>query len=237
MKIFCFKKKIDNNTQSQQTKKTANCSLLFALCSLLTIYSLACTFDYGEADPDESKMPDLVMINVEYVRVRSSDPIVRFQAKRAERYEEQSIMKLENFSFEQFGSSMQEVNAIGTAGNAEIEINTGNILMDNGVRVEVESEDIIIETKLLEWIDESKILATREDDEVYIFMNDGTNFVGLGFKADAKWRTWEFTGSVQGEYIFEDDEEEKNVAEPVSVESTDADEDKTEDEGKDDNEA
>ena len=78
--------------------------------------------------------------------------------------------------------------------------------MDMGVRIEVESEDVIIETNQLEWRDEQRILFTGKEDEVNITQNNGTNFTGTGLYADARRRTWEFSGSVWGIYIYEDEE-------------------------------
>ena len=147
------------------------------------------------------------MENVEYVRVRSSDPVARFQAERAERYDRQGIMRIQNFVFEQYGEHGEEVNVYGRAGSASVNIESGDIFMDRGVRIEVESEDIIIETNQLEWKDDQRVLSTGKDDEVNILQNNGTNFTGTGLYADARRRTWEFSGSVWGTYIYDDEEE------------------------------
>jgi LPS export ABC transporter protein LptC len=177
------------------------CALLFLLVS--------CTFDYGESASSERELPDLVMVNVDYIRVRSMDPIARFQAERAERYEKQGVMKLQNFTFRQFGDKGNDVNAQGSAGNASVDINSGDILMTNNVRLEVESEDIIIEANKLEWKDEPHILSTEEEDEVNILRENGTHFTGIGLSADARRHTFEFSGAVNGLYIQEDDEEQE----------------------------
>jgi LPS export ABC transporter protein LptC len=170
---------------------------------------VSCTFDYGESSSSERELPDLVMINVDYIRVRSADPIAKFQAERAERYEKQGVMKLENFTFKQYGDRGNEVNAMGGAGNASVDINTGDILMTNGVRLEVESEDIIIETNNLEWKDEPHILSSGDDEEVHILRENGTHFSGIGLSADTRSHTFEFSGSVSGFYIQDEDEEQE----------------------------
>jgi len=181
------------------------------ILSFLGIFLLlaGCTFDYGESESSGEEMPDLVMENVQYVRVRSADPIAKFQAERAERYERRGVMKLQKFSFEQYGKRGTEVNASGSAVNASVDINTSDILMENGVRIEVNSEDIIIETDQLEWKDEPKTLSTGESNEVVISQESGTRFTGIGLFADARRRTWEFMGEVGGTYYQEDDEEEE----------------------------
>ncbi|WP_461255854.1 LPS export ABC transporter periplasmic protein LptC [Treponema sp. R80B11-R83G3] len=180
-----------------------------AICILIFLITLSCTFDYGETESSESDLPDLVMINVEYIRVRSADPIARVYAERAERYEKKGVMKLENFTFEQYGEKGNEVNTTGNAGNASVDINSGDIQMTNGVRLEVESEDIIIETNQLDWKDETHILSTGNEDEVNIYRENGTHFTGIGLTADARKRTFEFSSDVSGSYIQEDDEAEE----------------------------
>jgi LPS export ABC transporter protein LptC len=178
------------------------------LCTAIILVTAGCTFDYGETDPSERMMPDLVMINVDYVRVRSAEPIVRFQAERAERYERHSLMLLESFSFEQFGETVEEINVYGRAGNASINISSGDIFMDNGVRLEIETDDITIETHQLDWRDEPRLLSTGEDNVVHVYQSNGTSFTGIGLTADARRRTWEFLGPVSGIFIHNDDEEE-----------------------------
>ncbi len=179
------------------------------LCILFFLIAMSCSFDYGETENSENELPDLVMVNVEYIRVRSADPIARVQAERAERYEKQGVMKLENFTFEQLGGKGQEVNTQGGAGNALLEINSGDITMTNGVRIEVESEDIILATDRLDWKDETHILATGAEDKVDIYRENGTHFVGIGLTANARNRSFEFAGGVGGDYVQDDDEEQE----------------------------
>ena len=180
-------------------------NILLRIC-ISSFLILSCTFDYGGQNDDEDALPDLIMKNVEYVRVRSSDPIARIQAERVERYDGLGIMKLDNFSFEQYGERGEETNAFGMAGHALVDLSTVDIFMEGGVRIEVESEDIIIETNQLEWRDEPRILTSGEGDEVNIFQDNGTDFVGIDLRVDARRRTWEFSGAVSGTYVHEDDD-------------------------------
>ena len=180
--------------------------LFIVLCSL---FFASCSFDYGNQEKADSELPDIVMENVEYVRVRAADPQARFQAERVERYEERRVMELRNFSFEQFGNRGEDVNAHGRGGSASVEIDTGDIRLDNGVRLEVDSEDIAIETKWLEWKDKAKSLNGGLNEEVTIFQENGTSFTGIGFYANARRRDWEFSSTVGGTYIFDDEEDDE----------------------------
>jgi LPS export ABC transporter protein LptC len=186
---------------------------LFSYCvlSCLLVYvftNVSCTFDYGDKESFGNDLPDLIMENVEYVRVRSGDPLAKLQAERVERYEKQNLIKLENMTFEQYGEQGDEINVSGRAGNAAVEIDTGDILMDNNVRIEVKKEDIILETYQIKWIDESKYLSTGENNEVYVYRKDGTTFTGIGLQSDTRKRDWEFLGAVRGMYNNEQDTEQ-----------------------------
>jgi LPS export ABC transporter protein LptC len=181
------------------------------LLPIILLSLTSCTFDYGQGDSSEEELPDLVMNNVEYVRIRSADPQARFHAELAERYDKKRKMELTNLRFEQYGEHGNEINAYGAAGNATVDIDSGDINMKSGVRIEVESEDIIIETDRLEWLDENKTLSAGEEDAVNIYRENGTSFTGIGFQADARNRKWEFNGTVSGTYIYDDEEEEEET--------------------------
>jgi LPS export ABC transporter protein LptC len=182
----------------------------------LLLFLGACSFDYGNSGDEEDDQPDIIMREVEYVRVREGEPTVRFQAQLAERYESRQAMELRNFSFEQFGSHSrgEDVNALGRAGAASVELDSGDIRLENGVRIEIGSEDITIETSGLDWQDEERTLTGGEFSEVNILRSDGTNFSGRGFSANSRNRTWEFSAGVEGSYTHEDDEEEAEEPEP-----------------------
>jgi LPS export ABC transporter protein LptC len=167
----------------------------------------ACSFDYGDAESDQGNLPDIVMKDVEYVRVRKGNPLVRFTAESAERYEKRQTMELTNFSFEQFEPQGVEINAVGQAGTASVELDSGNIRLRDGVRLTVETEDITLETEGLDWQDQERLLLGEETAPVDMRRSDGTNFSGQGFSADIRNRTWSFASGIKGTYIWEDDEE------------------------------
>jgi LPS export ABC transporter protein LptC len=167
----------------------------------------ACSFDYGSGPEEDTSQPDIVMENLEYVRVRGGDPQVRFRAESAERYEETQTMNLRNFSFDQFEQRGDEINASGSAEDARVELDSGNIRMNGDVRIAVDSEDIIIETTGLDWKDKERHLSADPSAPVEILRSDGTKFTGIGFSANTRSRTWEFSGSVSGSYVDEDDDE------------------------------
>jgi LPS export ABC transporter protein LptC len=178
----------------------------FGILFLAALFA-GCTFDYGIPSGDGRSRPDIEMEGVEYTRVRNGDPQVRFQADKAERWEERRTMDLEQFSFEQFEDHGEVINAQGSAGTASVELDSGNIELRNGVSIAVDSEDVTIETERLKWQDSDRVLSGPESGEVVIRRSDGTSFTGSGFTANVRSRTWEFSGEVSGAYVHEDDEE------------------------------
>ena len=174
------------------------------LLSAVLIVFFSCSFEYGNREEEENTKPELIMENVEYVRVRGGDPVVRFRADLAERYEKRQIMNLENLSFEQFENDWEDVNIYGSAGKARIELESGNIDLSDGVFVSVDSEDITIQTTSLKWQDESKQLSGAASAIVEIMSSDGTKFSGVGFSADTRRRTWVFESGASGVFVEEE---------------------------------
>jgi LPS export ABC transporter protein LptC len=175
----------------------------------LLLLLLSCTFDYGDELLAPVERPDLIMEDLEYVRVRNGDPLVRFIAKSAERYEKRQTMNLKEFSFEQFDHHGEDVNASGKAGSAAVELDSGNLRLEDGVTLEVTSEDISIETESLEWQDRERILSADEHNNVDMWKSDGTRFSGRGFSANVRERTWSFSGGISGVYVSDDDDDEE----------------------------
>lgn len=167
----------------------------------------ACSFNYGEA-VETYTGPNIVMGDVDYVRVEKGDPVVRFRSLMAYRYEDKREMELEHFNFEQFDKNSPDgIDARGRGEKASIELDTRNITLEGNVAVEVRSEDMVMETEYLRWEDRKKVLSAGEDMEVVVSRSDGTEFSGVGFTADARNRTYSFSNGVGGKYVHEDDEE------------------------------
>jgi LPS export ABC transporter protein LptC len=184
--------------------------LVFGLCAaaIFSAAFFACSFDYGDNQDSDKNRPDIVMENLEYVRVRGGDPIARFKAEYAERWEDRQTMELRDFTFEQLEDGGETVNAAGRAGAARVQLESGDISLKNGVRINIESEDYNIRTAGLEWKDKEKTLTGGENAEVDIERSDGTSFTGKGFSADIRGRTWDFTGEVAGSYVETEDDDE-----------------------------
>jgi len=184
-----------------------------AACIIFLFVSASCSFDYSTSQESEKNKPDIVMEKLEYVRMRGGNPLVRFTADYAERWEDRQTMELKNFLFEQMEDKGETVNIEGNAGAAEVDLDSGDIVLSNGVRIRIESEDLIISTATIEWKDSEKTFKGSSDGEVDIQRSDGTHFVGRGFSGDVRRRTWIFSGEARGSFVDEDDEENEDITE------------------------
>jgi len=178
---------------------------------MMAILFASCSFDYSPGRESEKNKPDIIMEDIEYVRVRGGDPLVRFKAEYAERWEDRQIMEFRNFIFEQMEDKGETLNAEGRAGSAVVQTGSGDIALSDGVKIDIKTEDIIIRTAGLEWIDKEKHLLGGETDIVEIESTDGTSFIGIGFSANARDRTWAFSGRVEGSYVESEDEEDDTI--------------------------
>jgi hypothetical protein len=148
------------------------------------------------------------MEDLDYVRIRKGTPVARMQAEIAERYEKRRRMELKNYSFEQYNTTNEEVDAAGSGGFASVELETSNIRMSNGIEIIVDTEDIRIETERLDWDDEKKFLKGGDNDEITVEQSDGTNLKGSGFSADVRARTWFVSYDASGKYVHEEEDDE-----------------------------
>jgi hypothetical protein len=148
------------------------------------------------------------MEDLDYVRVRKGTPIARMQAEVAERYEKRRRMELKNYSFEQYNTTNEEVDAAGSGGFASVELDTSNIHMSDGVEIIVDAEDIRIETERLDWDDGKKFLKGGENDDIAVEQSDGSKLNGTGFSADVRMREWFVSYNAWGNYFHDDDEDE-----------------------------
>jgi LPS export ABC transporter protein LptC len=178
---------------------------------LVAALTVGCSFNYGSMEEEsEDRRPDLTMSGVEYVRVRDGDPLVRVQADRVERYERTQMMRIDQLRFEQYAHGGDKAAAAGSAGSAVVQLESGDTELSGGVQIVVESEDLTIETSALSWRDDDRLLVGGGDNEVLLKRSDGAVLSGRGFMSDARRHSWEFSLSVSGTYIDDDEDKTKD---------------------------
>ena len=177
------------------------------LILLFPLFVTACSFDYDVVSQNTND-PNVVMEEVEYIRIVNGNPEIRLRAEKVRQYEAKHLMELDAFSFEQYNAAPEgqetipDVNARGQASRAKMETDTGNFFMGGGVTIEVASEDISIKTEELSWQDKERFLTAP--GTVNITRSNGTTLRGTGFSADIRKRSWEFDSAVEGSVVEEE---------------------------------
>jgi LPS export ABC transporter protein LptC len=196
------------------------CSFFFALCSLFFVLSFAaCSFDYDASTEGFENDPDVIMKDVEYVRMENVLPVVRIRSKEARRYEAKHAMEMDDFSFEQYNpvpsedSEIPDINVRGAGGSVKIETDSGNLTMAGGVSIDVKSEDLSLRTESLSWEDNERLFSAP--GEVTVTRSDGTELSGRNLSADTRRRRWRFEEAVSGDVVEEDEETEEDSVSTV----------------------
>ena len=192
-----------------QLSNVQYCKLKWIVCLTVSFFFIwGCSFDYGTLEASDEEQPEIVMHDVEYVRVENGEPMVKFNAEKAEQYDESRNMKLFNFSFTHFNQGETEDTAgdtAGFAGSGVINLDSKDVVLNEGVYIDAASEDMQISTQTLNWRDKTKELNAG-GQEALVERSDGTSLRGSDFSADLRSRTWEFSGGISGTYIYEEEE-------------------------------
>jgi lipopolysaccharide export system protein LptC len=167
---------------------------------------LSCSFDYSTISESEQEKPDLIMQDVDYVRVSDGKISLHMQADQIKRYESKRLLQVQNIHFEQYAKNSLEPDAIGAAGIAQFWTATSDAAFSEGVQIYITSEKLSIEAKSLQWNNSQKKLLGPLDGQVLLKKSDGSILVGKNFSADGRSRSWQFAGPVSG--IYQEDSEE-----------------------------
>jgi LPS export ABC transporter protein LptC len=180
-------------------------------CFAVSFFFLwSCSFDYGQSEVSSEEQPEIIMHDVDYVRVENGERMVQFVAEKAEQYEESRTMKLSNFSFTQFSNNEDTEDTSGFAGSGEINLDSKDVILNDNVNINAASEDMQILAEELSWKDSTKELDAGAEEEVNIERPDGTVLSGKGFSADLRTKTWEFSSGISGIYVHEEENEDNS---------------------------
>ncbi|MDR0539210.1 MAG: LPS export ABC transporter periplasmic protein LptC [Spirochaetaceae bacterium] len=182
--------------------------LMLCSCFLAVTFLSSCTFVYETEIQADDSVPDITLEDMEWVRFRRGDEQAKLEAKQADRFEKIHIMELQNYTFEQYNTSDNSIDSSGSGGKARIELETSNFKMTNTITIDVASEEMSLTAEDLEWYDREKTLQSAPGTQVHITQKTGTDFLGTGFSADVRARTWLFSSGAEGAYYFDDENEE-----------------------------
>ncbi len=199
-------------------------SLFFTRHSLffLSLFAVAaCSFDYGEAklkDSMEENIPNSILSNFEHTVVDKGQVIFRLNAKEASVFDSLKQTKLSGVSFAEYERNTGKALTSGRASSAIFFTNTESAELSGEILFYSKRNEAALEGGYLYWDNERKTLEGRRDRLISITKDDGSIIRGEGFTANARKRSFSFSGRATGSIQVEDEEEEQSADEADGVE-------------------
>lgn len=172
------------------------------------LFLVTCSLDYSDVYLTEAmaeEIPDSILENFSYTTVREGEPAYRLEADRAEFFDEKKTTYLEGVLFREFDGS-GELLTEGSGDRAVYFTETENAELDGELRFYSAKEEATVTTDYLYWNNEEKILTGRPEGRVRIVEDSGSQIDGLGFEADVRTKSVDFSGRVTGTYITDETE-------------------------------
>ncbi len=184
---------------------------LVLLTASFLIIVAGCSLDYSSAYVTEDmseEIPDSILYDFTHTSVKNGTPVFRLSAGTAYIYNKKKETRLSDILFQEYNGEGQIITE-GTADDAVFFTESEDAEFWGNLLFYSLSEEASFETSYLYWDDEQKKLIGREDSDVRIRRDTGTEILGAGFEAEARTRTVTFSGPVSGTYVLEDEDDDQ----------------------------
>jgi len=183
-----------------------------AVFSVFIILAIAgCSLDYSSLYVTEDmseEIPDSILYDFTHTSVKDGIPVFRLSAGTAYIYNKKQETQLSDILFQEY-DGQGEIITEGRADEAIFFTDSEDAEFWGNLFFYSLSEEASFETAYLYWNNEEKKLLGREDSDVHIMRDTGTEILGTGFEAEARTRIVTFTGPVSGTYVLEDEDDEQ----------------------------
>jgi LPS export ABC transporter protein LptC len=177
---------------------------------LIVLVFAGCSLDYSAVYVTEDMsedLPDSILYDFTHTSVKNGIPVFRLSAAEAYIYNQKDETQLTDILFQEFDDS-GNIATEGQADKAVFYTKTEDAELQGNLYVYSAAEEASFSTPYLYWSDADKKLTGKENLEVLIHRDSGTEIRGTGFVAEARTRIVEFSGPVSGTYVFEDEEDD-----------------------------
>ncbi len=172
-----------------------------------------CSLDYSSIYTTEEMsedIPDSILYEFTHTSVKDGTPVFRLSAGTAYIYNKKEETQLSDILFQEF-NNVGEIITEGRADEAVFFSESEDAEFWGNLFFYSLSEEASFQTAYLYWNDEEKRLIGRDNNEVLIQRDTGTEILGTGFEAEARTRIVTFTGPVSGTYVLEDEDDEQTA--------------------------
>ena len=168
----------------------------------------SCSLDYDPARLEQEMagdVPETVLMDFRHTIVSGAQVWVVLEAGRAETYGKRSEIVLEGVHFREYDAAGELV-AEALADRAVFHTDSEDASARGSIRIYSPDQEASLHAESLTWTREGRRLRADPAARVRVEKDDGSYAEGQGFTADFRRRRVEFDGSVEGRYVWDEDE-------------------------------
>ena len=169
----------------------------------------SCSVNYDNIYETEGTVPELMLDDAVFKRVRDSKAVSEIQSERLEEFKASGKVLAKNIQFETKNDD-GKVNSFGNAGIMKADTKKEVYEFYEGIHIEAPERGVAIDGESLRWNGKNEQLV-GEKGKVLTIKKDGISLSGKGFSASAVSESFNFSSSVNGNY--EDKKEEPSDSE------------------------
>lgn len=171
----------------------------------LSLAAASCSVNYDNVYDTEGTVPELMLDEAVFRRVKDNKVSSEIQSKRLEEFKDGGTVLAQEIQFTS-KNEKGEVNSFGSAGLMKADTNREVYEFYKGIHIEAPDRGLVIDGESLRWNGKSEQL-TGEKGKTVTIKKDGVTLSGSGFSASAVSESFSFASNVGGLYVDKKKEE------------------------------
>lgn len=177
----------------------------------LSVAAASCSVNYDNIYDTEGTVPELMLDEAVFKRIKDSKAVSEIQSKRLEEFKDGGTVLAQDIQFESKNDN-GEVNSFGSAGLMKADTQKELYEFYNGIHIEAPERGLVIDGESLRWNGKTEQLTGEKDKSVTI-KKDGVALSGSGFSASAISESFSFASNVGGVYVDKEEDEGEGAQE------------------------
>ncbi len=183
---------------------------------ILSVAAASCSVNYDNIYDTEGTVPELMLDEAVFKRVKDSKVSSEIQSKRLEEFKDSGTVLAQDIQFESRNDE-GDVNSFGSAGLMKADTNKEIYEFYNGIHIEAPERGVVIDGDSLRWNGKTEQLSGEKGKSVTI-KKDGVTLSGSGFSASAVSESFSFASNVGGVYVDKKEEESDGAKDEAAQE-------------------
>ena len=170
-----------------------------SLIAFIAFFSISCSIDYGKAQRELEKRPNIVFKNIKVDRYEENHAQLAVECERLEMYTKDKTWVGKNIEFVQFEKNTNKDEFLGRAGLILIDNQNEEYYLSDSVEFNAKKDKLKISSPALYWMKNESLLASPHDALVSIEKENEMSIKGSGFVANTSSKEFELTNQIEGE--------------------------------------